>query len=85
MKFEVGAALGGVRENTIDRNVTFTLDNTLITPARLTLMKAASQPYIKNPAAPVTTLLQLPSNYYTISNANTMVIKSRPAWRISCN
>jgi hypothetical protein len=76
MKFEVGADLGGVRENTFDRNVTFSLDNTLITPARLTLMKAASQPYIKNPATPVTTLLQLPSNYYTISNPNTMVIKT---------
>ena len=76
MKFEVGAALGGVRENTFDRNVTFAFDNTLITQDRLALMKAASQPYIKNPATPVVTLLRLPSNYYTISNPNTMVIKA---------
>ena len=76
MKIEVGAALGGVRENTIDRNVSFVLDNTLITPALLANMKAASQPYIKNPSTPVSTLLPLPSNYYTISNPNTMVIKS---------
>ncbi|MCX6321115.1 MAG: DUF1735 domain-containing protein [Bacteroidia bacterium] len=76
MKFEVGAALGGVRENTINRNVSFILDNALITPARLALMKAASQPYIKNPATPVVTLLQLPANYYTISNPTTMVIKT---------
>ena len=76
MKFEVGAALGGVRENTMDRNVSFVFDNTLITPALLTNMKAASQPYIKNPATPVTTLLPLPANYYTISNPNTMVIKT---------
>jgi hypothetical protein len=76
MKFEVGAALGGVRENTMDRNVSFVFDNTLITPALLTSMKSASQPYIKNPSTPVSTLLPLPANYYTISNPNTMVIKT---------
>jgi hypothetical protein len=76
MKIEVGAALGGVRDNVRDRNVSFALDNTLITPAALANMKAASQPYIKGPATPVTTLLQLPDNYFTISNPNTMVIKT---------
>ena len=76
MKFEVGADLGGVRKNTKDRNVSFVLDNTLITPALLTSMKAASQPYIKNPTTPVAALLLLPSNYYTISNSSAMVIKS---------
>jgi hypothetical protein len=76
MKIDVGAALGGVRENTIDRNVTFAFDNSLITPTLLANMKAASQPYIKIPATPVTTLLPLPANYYTISNPNTMVIKT---------
>jgi hypothetical protein len=76
MKVEVGAALGGVRENTKDRNVTFTFDNTLITPALLTSMKTASQPYIKNPVASVAALLPLPANFFTISNASTMVIKA---------
>jgi hypothetical protein len=38
-------------------------------------MQAASQPYIKNATVPVTTQQQLPSNYYTISDASTMVIK----------
>jgi len=76
MKIEVGAALGGVRDNVRDRNVSFALDNTLITPAALANMKSASQPYIKGPATPVTTLLQLPDNYFTISNPNTMVIKT---------
>jgi hypothetical protein len=76
MKIEVGAALGGVRDNTIDRNVTFALDNALITPTALANMKAASQPYIKVPVTPVVTLLQLPANYYSISNPNTMVIKT---------
>jgi len=76
MKFEVGAALGGVRENLMDRNVTFTFDNSLVTQAQLDQMKAASQPYIKNPSTPVTSLLTLPSNYYTISNSSTMIIKT---------
>ena len=76
MKFEVGAALGGVRENTMNRNVSFILDNSLITPARLALMKAASYPYIKSATLPVTTLMQLPSNFYTISDPGTIVIKT---------
>jgi hypothetical protein len=75
MKIDVGAALGGVRHNEKDRVVSFTLDNTLITPALLTKMQAASQPYIKNATIPVTTLQQLPSNYYTITNPGTMIIK----------
>lgn len=76
MQFEVGAALGGVRDNTKDRNVSFEFDNSLITPALLTSMQVASQPYIKNPSIPVAALLPLPANYYTISNSNTMVIKT---------
>jgi hypothetical protein len=76
MRFEVGAALGGVRKNDKDRNVSFTLDNALVTPALLARMQVASQPYIKNPTVPVVTMLPLPANYYTISNSNTMVIKS---------
>lgn len=76
MNIEIGAALGGVMENTKDRNVDFVLDNSLVTPARLTAMKAASA-YIKNavPAA-VTTLTPLPANYYTLSNTSRIVIKA---------
>ena len=75
MKVEVGADLSGVRANTRDRNVTYSLDNTMITAARLTAMKAASQPYIKNPATPVVALVQMPLSYYTISDPTNMVIK----------
>ena len=74
MKIEVGAALGGVRENTRDRNVSYILDGSLL-PAALSSMKIASQGYIKNSVAPVTTLTQLPSTHYTNSNSSTMVIK----------
>jgi hypothetical protein len=75
MKIEVGTTLAGVRENTQNRNVSFMLDGSLITPAMLTRFKTASNAYIKDPAAPVTELKQLPASYYTISNNNTMVIK----------
>lgn len=76
MEVEVGAALGGVRENTMNRNVNFILDNTLLTPAVLTSMQKASQPYISQPSASVTTLLPLPANYYSLSNNSTIVIKA---------
>jgi hypothetical protein len=75
MKIEVGTTLAGVRENTRDRNVSFTLDGSLINATMLNRFKTASNAYIKDPAAPVTELKQLPSNYYTISNPNTIVIK----------
>jgi hypothetical protein len=76
MKIQVGAALGGVRENKVDREVIFEFDNSLITPALLAKMKAAPQNYIKNAAAAVTLLEPLPGSHYTISNATTMVIKA---------
>ncbi|MEI7422978.1 MAG: DUF1735 domain-containing protein [Prolixibacteraceae bacterium] len=76
MKIEVGVTIGGIRENTKDRIVNFALDGSLITPAMLARFKAAANGYIKDPVAPVTAFSQLPSNYYTISNSNTMVIKS---------
>ena len=74
LKVKIGAALGGVMENNIDRNVNFILDNTLITPAVLTLMQTNSNTYIKNPTLAVTLLKPLPANYYTLSNTSTIVI-----------
>lgn len=74
MKIEVGAALGGVRENTKDRTVNFELDNSLITPAIFNQMKTAPQAYIKNSMGAA--IAALPSNYYTLSNSSVMVIKS---------
>jgi hypothetical protein len=76
MKIKVGAELGGVRENAKDRNVSFVLDNTLITPALLTTMKASSYAFIKNSALLVGTLKPMPTNYYTLSNNSTIVIKA---------
>ena len=77
MKIEVGASLGGVRQNTIDRNVDFILDPTLVTAARLALMKSSSWAHIKGPTTPVTALQVLPTNYYTMTpSTTTMVIKA---------
>jgi hypothetical protein len=76
MKIMVGVGLGGVMENKIDRNVNFILDNTLITPAKLTAMKTSSETYIKNAVSAVTTLKQLPANYYTLSNSSTFIIRA---------
>jgi len=76
MKIEVGVSLGGVKQNTKDRNVGFILEPALITPARLTSMKTSSWGYIKNAATPVAALQQLPTNYYQMTPSSTMVIKS---------
>jgi hypothetical protein len=75
MKIQVGANLAGVMVNKIDRNITFTIDNSLVTPAILAAMKGGVA-YIKNATLPVATLLPIPSDYYTLSNSSTMVIKS---------
>jgi len=74
MKVDVGVALGGVRDNTFDRNVKYILDNTLITADVLNKMKGASA-YIKDNVATVTQLLPMPANYYTLSDPDNFVIK----------
>ena len=76
MKFKVGVTMGGVSDNTMDRNISYVLDPALITPARLAAMKLASQGYIKDAVTPVAALEQLPSTHYTVSNSSTMVIPS---------
>jgi hypothetical protein len=77
MKFTVGAALGGVKQNKIDRNVSFILDPALLTAARLTAMKSSSWAYIKNSVAAVSALQLLPPTYYQMTpSTTTMVIAS---------
>ncbi|MCJ7447659.1 MAG: DUF1735 domain-containing protein [Bacteroidales bacterium] len=76
MSFKVGATLGGVRENAVDRNANFTLDNSLITLARLDKMQFASQTYITAATANVAALELLPASHYTLSDNSKIVIKS---------
>lgn len=76
MKIQIGANLGGVRTNTKDRNVGFTLDNNLLTPSILNAMKTSSFTHIKEPVNGVTQLLPLPTSYYTLSDNSKMVIKA---------
>lgn len=75
MKIEVGAALGGVRENRQDRIVNFDMDKSLINATILAAMKAGAS-YIKESVASVDTLKLLPSTYFTISDASKMIIKA---------
>ena len=75
MKVEVGVVLGGVRENTMDRDINYELRESLVSHASLTMMKQSTYAHIKDYVAPVTALEKLPANYYTLSNSNTMVIE----------
>jgi hypothetical protein len=77
MKFEVGASLGGVKQNKVNRNVSFILDPSLVNAARLTSMQSSSWGHIKNPVTPVAALQVLPGSYYSMTpSTTTMVIKS---------
>ena len=75
MKIQLGVNLAGVMVNNKDRNVGFQIENTLVTPAILAAMQSGVA-YVKTATLPVTSLLPIPTNYYTLSNSNTMVIKA---------
>jgi len=74
MKFDFGVEIGGIRENTRDRIVTYQIDNSLITPAALAKLKGGPG-YMSGPSASVVTLLPLPANYYTLTDGTQFVIK----------
>lgn len=74
MQIKVGVALGGIRENTFDREVGFVLDNSLLTNELLTSMKTGVD-HIKNYVSSVSELKLLPADYYTLSNNSKMIIE----------
>lgn len=74
MKIEVGPTLGGVMENTIDRQVNFSLDPSLVTPEMLTTMQTSSMGSIKDHVAGLTELKLMPADYFTVSS-NAFTIK----------
>lgn len=74
MTLEVGAALSGVRDNTRDRLVNFSMDSKLITSDILETMKNGTN-HVKAGVAAVKELMMLPNNYFTISSNNQMIIK----------
>jgi len=76
MKVEVGTALAGVRDNTRDREVIFELKNTLVDADLQAKMRGGSA-YIKDyiPDPLVRALQPMPTNYYTLTNPNTIIIK----------
>lgn len=75
MEIEIGVALSGTMDNKIDRNVSFSIDDALVTPAVLTAMKGGAT-YIKNAVSGVTALSPIPASYYTLSDNDNMVIKA---------
>jgi hypothetical protein len=75
LKIRIGAQLGGVLENTVERNVNFVIDNSLVTPAVLERMQAHAWPWVSEPSSGVTTLQPLPSDYYTLSDPDNIIIK----------
>jgi hypothetical protein len=74
MKFDIGVEIGGIRENTRDRIVTFNVDNSLITPAALARIKGGPS-YMSSVSQSVAALLPLPAAYFTLSNNTQFVIK----------
>lgn len=75
MKIQVGVALGGIKENTVERIVNYQLDNSLINDETLTAMKNSSAAYIKNSVSSVTQLELLPESYYRLSDNEKFVIE----------
>ena len=76
MKIEIGAALGGVINNTKDLNVDFTIDNSLITPEILTTMQTGGLSYVVSSVAGLSSISPIPANYFTLSNSSRIVIKA---------
>lgn len=75
LKIKVGAQLGGVLENTRDRNVNFVIDNNLVKPSVLNTMKNHSWFWVSGPAGKVEELKPLPSDYYALSDPGRIIIK----------
>lgn len=75
MEIQVGAVLAGVRQNTRDRVVDFTIEPGLLTEDMLATMQGGMD-YVKEGVAGVQALELLPSDYYTLSDNAKMVIKA---------
>ena len=76
MTIKVGVVLGGVMENLKNREVSFALDNSLITSKDALTTMNGGLPYIKDGVSGLTSLDPMPAEYYSISDPAKMVIKS---------
>jgi hypothetical protein len=76
MKIEVGVDLAGDRVNTKDRVVVYTRSNGLLVAGLKSMKATAAEQYIKDAVVPVTTLLPLPTKYYSLSDTSKIVIKA---------
>jgi hypothetical protein len=75
MKIEIGAELGGTMHNSFDRIIPISVQDSMVTAAKLTLMKAGPT-YMKNAVTGVAALSPLPSTYYSLSDNSKIVIKT---------
>lgn len=73
MKVEVGAVLGGVLNNKIDRVVNYSIDNSIITPLVYQSLANDSRDYVKLNLW--TSLSGMATGDYTLSDPQTMIIK----------
>ena len=73
MKVEVGAVLGGVLNNNMDRVVNYSIDNSIVTPLVYQSLVDDTRDYVKNNVW--TSLSGLANGSYTLSNPNSMIIK----------
>lgn len=75
LQIRVGAQIGGILKNTVNREVNFVVDNSLITPALLEEMQNHQWFWVSETASNVSTLQPIPSDYYTLSDPGKIEIK----------
>lgn len=74
-KFDFGAVLGGVMSNDKKREVYFEIDPSIIDETILDKMKSSKYEYIKTSTANLDKLELLPSEWYSLSNYEKMIIE----------
>lgn len=71
MTFEIGAVLGGKYTNGTNEQVTYSINSDLLDPTSFTIITG-----LDDAPANLTTLTQLPDNYYSIDNPESITIPS---------
>lgn len=74
MEIKAGVALGGVRKNEKNRNVSFSLDNSLFTTHNILAAMKSGVDHIKNNLSD--DIVPMPADYYSLSDNSKMIIKS---------
>jgi hypothetical protein len=75
LKIKLGLELAGTMHNSFDRNIPISVQDSMVTAKKLTMMKAGPT-YMKNAVTGVAALLPLPTTYYSLSDNSKLVIKT---------